>query len=93
MGVQRLQGWKRQGKWGDGGDFFVPEVPQEDYAGIREFIHIPMKMRRSSIKRYQRDDSPIQSRQHQSTPCHQLANGSKSGFLHQVPSRIQEDLI
>ncbi|MEQ9484841.1 hypothetical protein [Coleofasciculus chthonoplastes] len=74
-------------------EFFVPEVPQEDYAGIRRLVEIPMKMGRGSRKRYRKDDSPIQSRQHQSTPCHQLANGSKSWFLHQVPSRIQEDVI
>lgn len=93
MRAQRLQGGKDKGDGGDGKDFFVPEVPQEDYAGIRGLTNVPMKMRRSSIKRYQRDDSPIQSRQQQSTPCHQLANGSKSWFLHQVSSRIPEDLI
>ncbi|WP_044206947.1 hypothetical protein [Coleofasciculus chthonoplastes] len=73
--------------------FFVPEVPQEDYAGIRGLVNIPMKMRRSSIKPYQRDNSLIQSRQHQSTPCHQLANAGEPWCLHRVLSRIHEDVI
>ncbi|MEQ9357491.1 hypothetical protein [Coleofasciculus chthonoplastes] len=73
--------------------FFVPEVPQEDYPGIRGLVKLLMKIRQCSIKPYQREDSLIQSRQHQSTPCHQLANAGEPWCLHRVTSRIEEDVI